>query len=100
MVAIGPLVPSTFLNGKDPFDQSVVRDHFGKSGDYVEWLDLKPRSSVVYVSFGSMAVLSKRQVEEIARGLLDCHQHEDHKLSFMEELEHGEKHVGDLGYRK
>ncbi|KAJ6793202.1 crocetin glucosyltransferase, chloroplastic-like [Iris pallida] len=38
---------------------------------YMEWLDSKPRCSVVYVSFGSMAVLKKEQTEEILNGMRD-----------------------------
>lgn len=33
------------------------------------WLDTKPRESVVYVSFGSFAVQSKEQLDELALGL-------------------------------
>ncbi|CAL5413942.1 unnamed protein product [Camellia sinensis] len=99
-IAIGPLVPSAFLDGKYRSDTSFAADLFQKSKDYVEWLDLKPKSSVVYVSFGSLATLSKRQVEEIARGLLESHrpflwviratengENEEDELSRREELE-------------
>ena len=41
------------------------------SNGYVEWLDSKEDKSVVYISFGSYFVLSKRQTEEIASALLD-----------------------------
>jgi len=71
MISIGPLIPSAFLDGKDPADTSFGGDIFHGSKDYVEWLDSKPALSVVYVSFGSLAVLSLRQMEEIARALLD-----------------------------
>ncbi|KAJ0014826.1 hypothetical protein Pint_21645 [Pistacia integerrima] len=63
MIAVGPLIPSAFLDGKDPY-------LFRGSNDYIEWLNSKPKSSVVYVSFGSLIVLEKQQMEEIARGLL------------------------------
>ncbi|KAK1271899.1 UDP-glycosyltransferase 75D1 [Acorus gramineus] len=36
---------------------------------YMEWLDSKPPSSVVYVSFGTLAVLQEKQMEEISKGL-------------------------------
>lgn len=68
---IGPLVPSAFLDGQDPSDTSFGGDLFRSSKDYIEWLKTKPNGSVVYVSFGSISVLSKPQKEEIARGLLD-----------------------------
>ncbi|XVE84654.1 hypothetical protein DITRI_Ditri17bG0030300 [Diplodiscus trichospermus] len=70
MIAIGPLIPSSFLDGKDPSDSSFKGDLFQCSKDYVQWLDSKPKSTVIYVSFGSIAVLAKQQVEEIARALL------------------------------
>ncbi|KAE8022884.1 hypothetical protein FH972_008645 [Carpinus fangiana] len=71
LIAIGPLIPSAFLDGRDPSDTSFGGDLFQTSKDYIEWLNSKPKSSVIYVSFGSLAVLTKQQKEEIARGLLD-----------------------------
>eukprot|EP01018_Ginkgo_biloba_P033377 Gb_06929 [translate_table: standard] len=38
------------------------------------WLDSKPRSSVLYISFGSTIQMSKTQVQEIAMGLLESQQ--------------------------
>ncbi|XP_050240146.1 phloretin 4'-O-glucosyltransferase-like [Quercus robur] len=86
LVAVGPLLPSDKSFGGDV------------SKDYIEWLNSKPESSVIYVSFGSLAVLMKQQMEEIARGLLNCgrpflwviraKEHgEEEKLSCREELE-------------
>lgn len=72
MIGIGPLVPSAYLDGKDPSDTCFGADMFQGSDDYIEWLNSKPKSSVVYVSFGSISVLSKIQMEELARALLDC----------------------------
>ncbi|GAB2227864.1 hypothetical protein Droror1_Dr00009691 [Drosera rotundifolia] len=72
LTAIGPLLPSAFLDGKDPSDKSSGVDLFKKSKDnYIEWLNTKPKASVVYVSFGSISVLSKQQMDEMAHGLLD-----------------------------
>ncbi|CAK9167336.1 unnamed protein product, partial [Ilex paraguariensis] len=102
LIGIGPLIPSAFLDGKDPSDTSFGGDLFEKSNAYTEWLNSKPKSSVVYVSFGSILSLSKRQMEEIARGLLETYrpflwvvrakengeeEREEDKLSCMEELE-------------
>ncbi|KAF7149658.1 hypothetical protein RHSIM_Rhsim02G0067400 [Rhododendron simsii] len=71
-VAIGPLILSAFLDGKDPSDISFGGDLLEKSKDYIDWLDSKPRGSVIYVAFGSTSVLEEKQSEEVARGLLDC----------------------------
>ncbi|KAL2343498.1 hypothetical protein Fmac_004783 [Flemingia macrophylla] len=72
MIPIGPLIPSAFLDGRDPHDASFGGDIFQVSCDYLEWLNTKQENSVVYVSFGSYWELSKRQMEEIAVALLDC----------------------------
>ncbi|CAL5203642.1 unnamed protein product [Lathyrus oleraceus] len=73
MIPIGPLIPSAFLDGKDPSDTSFGGDVISVDSEdnYLKWLDSKDETSVVYVSFGTLAVLSKRQMEEIARALLD-----------------------------
>ncbi|KAK9288696.1 hypothetical protein L1049_017159 [Liquidambar formosana] len=72
LIPIGPSIPSAFLDGKDPSDTSFGGDLFQHSKDhYIEWLNSKPISSVIYVSFGSISELSKPQMEEIARGLLE-----------------------------
>ncbi|KAJ8561186.1 hypothetical protein K7X08_027376 [Anisodus acutangulus] len=70
--SVGPLVPSAFSDGNDPKDKSFGCELFDKSGkNYHQWLDSKLESSVVYVSFGSLAVLNREQKEEILRGLLE-----------------------------
>ncbi|CAI9259488.1 unnamed protein product [Lactuca saligna] len=55
-VVVGPLVPSSFSDNH---------------GSYFRWLDSKPENSVIYVSFGSKAVISKAQKEEILHGLIE-----------------------------
>lgn len=71
LIGIGPLIPSAFVHGGDPSDASYGGDLFPKSdGDSAAWLDAQPRSSVVYVSFGSMFKLPKAQKEEISKALL------------------------------
>ncbi|XP_004137100.3 gallate 1-beta-glucosyltransferase [Cucumis sativus] len=42
-----------------------------KIDDCMEWLDSKPKGSVIYVSFGSVVYLKQEQVDEIAYGLVD-----------------------------
>ncbi|GLJ25438.1 hypothetical protein SUGI_0487110 [Cryptomeria japonica] len=65
---VGPLLPSAFLDGNDPQDQEVGTNLW-KAGNCIDWLNTKEASTVVYVSFGSLAVLSKEQIIEIALGL-------------------------------
>lgn len=102
LIAIGPLTPSTFLDGKDPSETSFSGDLFQKPKDCKEWLNSRPAGSVVYVSFGSLLTLPKQQMEEIARGLLKSgrpflwvirakegggEEKEEDRLNCMEELE-------------
>ncbi|KAL2924022.1 Crocetin glucosyltransferase chloroplastic [Bienertia sinuspersici] len=72
LIPIGPLLSSAFLNnGKDPTNKS-----FGgsKGADYMKWLDTQEKhSSVIYISFGSLSVLSGAQMEELARSLIQTH---------------------------
>eukprot|EP00253_Pinus_taeda_P034804 PITA_34804 len=65
---VGPLIPSAFLDGQDPEDTDFGA-HMWKTVNCVDWLNTKEPASVVYVSFGSLSVLSKEQTEEIALGL-------------------------------
>ncbi|XP_030445326.2 phloretin 4'-O-glucosyltransferase-like [Syzygium oleosum] len=100
VIGIGPLIPSAFLDGQDPADTSFGGDLFKSSSGYIEWLDTKPKASVIYVSFGSIAVLSKPQKEEMARALVEAgrpflwviresgkEEREEDILSFKDELE-------------
>ncbi|XP_038888406.1 gallate 1-beta-glucosyltransferase-like [Benincasa hispida] len=42
-----------------------------RTDECMEWLDSKPKGSVVYVSFGSVVYLKQEQVDEIAYGLVN-----------------------------
>lgn len=66
--AVGPLIPSAFLDGLSPRDTDSV-PHMWETVNCMDWLNTKQPASVVYVSFGSLAVLSKEQNHEIALGL-------------------------------
>lgn len=59
MISIGPFI--TPVSEQKDDDSSPVE----------EWLSSQRESSVVYVSFGSIAVLSKQQMEEVAGALLE-----------------------------
>lgn len=67
LIPIGPILPSAFLDGEPPCDKS-------KEADYMKWLNSQEKhSSVIYVSFGSISELSKPQMEELARALIQTH---------------------------
>ncbi|XP_074357969.1 crocetin glucosyltransferase, chloroplastic-like [Apium graveolens] len=99
LIAIGPVLPSAFLDGKDLSDTSVGGDLFLKSRNYKDWLDSQTQNSVIYISFGSILTLSKPQMNEIGKGLLKSgkpflwvirnkeSESEEDKLSCMGELE-------------
>lgn len=60
--AIGPL----FSPG---FTKSSVATSLWSESNCTLWLDSKPRGSVLYVSFGSYAHISKEELAEIANGI-------------------------------
>ncbi|KAK7250971.1 hypothetical protein RIF29_33785 [Crotalaria pallida] len=64
---IGPLV-SPFMLGKKETNVASV-DMWNAEDSCIEWLDSKPPSSVIYVSFGSITVLSQKQKNNIATAL-------------------------------
>ncbi|KAL5070354.1 hypothetical protein RYX36_021241 [Vicia faba] len=73
--SIGPLFRNPIIK-----QVSNVRGDFGKSDDdsaIIEWLNTKPKGSVVYISFGTVVDHPQEQVNEIAYGLLDA------KVSFL-----------------
>ncbi|KAG2308136.1 hypothetical protein Bca52824_027884 [Brassica carinata] len=71
IIPIGPLV-SPFLLGADKdktLDEKNL-DVWRSDGDWcMEWLDTQDRSSVVYISFGSLLKWSENQVESVATAL-------------------------------
>ncbi|KAM3189427.1 hypothetical protein ACQJBY_067998 [Aegilops geniculata] len=65
LVAVGPVVP----DGASPSTTDLsLRDDDDVNG-YMEWLDTKAARSVVYVSFGTILAVSKRQELETLQGL-------------------------------
>lgn len=63
-LAIGPLFLPHFLEGRD-FSSSLWEEE----DSCLTWLDMQQPQSVIYVSFGSIAVKSKEQLEQLALGL-------------------------------
>ncbi|KAG7010647.1 UDP-glycosyltransferase 86A2, partial [Cucurbita argyrosperma subsp. argyrosperma] len=60
--AIGPIFPRGFT-------KSSVATSLWPESDCTHWLNTKPHGSVLYVSFGSYAHVSKTDLAEIAHGL-------------------------------
>ena len=67
---IGPNMPSMFLDKRYNDEQDYGVAQF-KSEKCMEWLDNKPKGSVIYVSSGSMVALAEEQIKELACGLRD-----------------------------
>ncbi|KAK6946048.1 hypothetical protein RJ641_013592 [Dillenia turbinata] len=64
---VGPLVPPSLL-GQDPsFDIGI--EMWKSEGTCMEWLNQQNPDSVIYISFGSITVLSSKQMENIAMGI-------------------------------
>ncbi|CAL4951978.1 unnamed protein product [Urochloa decumbens] len=73
VVPVGPVL--SFLDagaGGAPPTATKTNDLFRQDGKgYLEWLDAQAPGSVVYISFGSLSVMSERQIEEVARGMAE-----------------------------
>ncbi|XP_018681746.2 UDP-glycosyltransferase 86A1-like [Musa acuminata AAA Group] len=61
--AVGPIFPAGFT-------RSAVATSLWAESDCSQWLDSKPPGSVLYISFGSYAHIGRRDLEEIAHGVL------------------------------
>lgn len=68
LISVGPM-PSFDKEEEGEFKDLFQTDHTV----YLEWLSTKPEKSVVYISFGSYSMMSKRQLEEISRCLKEIH---------------------------
>lgn len=67
--SIGPCIPSAFLDGRNPHDSQMGADPWKATDAVQKWLDKKPPSSVVYIAFGSITILSAQQIYELALGI-------------------------------
>ncbi|EEF29937.1 UDP-glycosyltransferase 74F2 [Ricinus communis] len=67
---IGPTIPSMYLDKQLQDDRDYGFNIFKPNDDAcMNWLKDKPKGSVVYVSFGSLATLGVEQMEELSWGL-------------------------------
>ncbi|XP_059448245.1 flavonol 7-O-beta-glucosyltransferase UGT74F1-like [Corylus avellana] len=71
LLTIGPTIPSNYLDNRVGNDSDYGLNLFtiDDSSVCTDWLNTKPPGSVVYVSFGSMACLSNKQMEVLALAL-------------------------------
>lgn len=70
VMTIGPTLPSVYLDNRIKDDNEYgFHTHEPSTDSCMKWLDSKEAGSVLYVSFGSAASLSKEQTSEIARAL-------------------------------
>lgn len=65
ILPVGPMLPKAYFST----DGSEIPASMARSNQCLAWLNRQPESSVVYVSFGSVAVLSLPQIHELALGL-------------------------------
>jgi len=67
---IGPVVPSSYLDGRIEGDIGYGASLWKPLSKVCkDWLQTKPAKSVVYISFGSMVSITAEQMEELAWGL-------------------------------
>ncbi|KAH9318020.1 hypothetical protein KI387_019789 [Taxus chinensis] len=68
---IGPLIDFEFLqsDARQTAETKILPSFWTDEVDCLEWLDKQRLQSVIYVSFGSLAVWSERQVKELALAL-------------------------------
>lgn len=70
ILTIGPTLPSSYLDNRIENDNDYGLNLFVSDNDTAtSWLKSKPKGSVIYVSFGSMACLDEKQMQELAWGL-------------------------------
>ncbi|CAN6554728.1 unnamed protein product [Malus baccata var. baccata] len=67
---VGPTIPSNYLNKRLKDDKEYNVNFFKSDNDAcIKWLNERPKGSIAYVSFGSIAKLEDEQMEELAWGL-------------------------------
>lgn len=90
--AIGPLFPTSFT-------KRTISTNLLPVSDYTNWLNSKQDGTVLYISFGSLANLSKQDILEIAQAILIS------KVSFIWVLRHNilgseERNILPLGFEE
>lgn len=71
---VGPLLPSSFLDGSDGQDTSFGASLLQDNSDCIRWLDGQQKQSVLYISFGSVFCPPADDLHSIALGIKACEQ--------------------------
>ncbi|XP_065632251.1 UDP-glycosyltransferase 74F2 isoform X2 [Quercus suber] len=98
VLPIGPTIPSFYLDKRLENDNDyglnlLLSDSFVCNN----WLNTKPEGSVIYLSFGSMASLSNKQMEELAFALKGSKFHFLWVVMASEEAKLPKKFVEEIG---
>lgn len=73
---IGPTIPSLYLDGRIKDDKDYCFNFYKPSTDAcINWLNERQNGSVVYISFGSLALLEIEQMVELAWGLKESNEY-------------------------
>ncbi|KAB1218162.1 UDP-glycosyltransferase 74F2 [Morella rubra] len=98
LLTIGPSIPSIYLDNRVENDNDYELNLFAVDLSVcTNWLNSKPAGSVIYVSFGSMAELSREQMEELALALKGSNFNFLWVVKASEEAMLPRKIVGDSG---
>lgn len=66
---IGPILPSNLLEKNCSREDRITTSLWVEQDECLDWLDAQEPHSVMYVSVGSIALLNKEQLYEVAYGL-------------------------------
>ena len=98
LLRIGPTIPSFYLDKRLENDNDYGLNLFISNSPICNnWLNTKPEGSVIYASFGSMASLSNKQMEELAFALKGSKFHFLWVVKASEEAKLPEKFVEEIG---
>uniref|UniRef100_A0A0D9UXJ1 Glycosyltransferase n=1 Tax=Leersia perrieri TaxID=77586 RepID=A0A0D9UXJ1_9ORYZ len=73
VIPIGPVLSFLDAGDGDVTAGAGKADLFkhDDASSYLDWLDTMPARSVVYISFGSLSTMSRRQIREVSRAMAD-----------------------------
>nr|POE90566.1 udp-glycosyltransferase 74f1 [Quercus suber] len=98
ILPIGPTIPSFYLDKHLENDNDYGLNLFASDSSICNnWLNTKLEGSVIYLSFGSMASLSNKQMEELAFALKGSKFHFLWVVKASEEAKLPEKFVEEVG---